>query len=598
MKKDQYENLYENIEPINRSVASLVVKTSYTRSDYAYYRDGVTQLETKNKKIQACKDAYDNNGLVNNTIDLMGDFGSKGIKITHPDEKIQKFINSWSKKVNIEDRTERILNCLYKTGIVYVHHIYGRASNSYLSKYIPIKYTLLNPTSIEIKQEKPGIINDNIEYILRFTGDEFRNSYESTSVYIPKTIEKNAKNSIPLNKNKLSVFHYRKDDWELYGHSIIYPILSDLEVYEKLRLADISALDGATSNIRLWTVGKITDNPQTTIIPTNAQLKKIQSIIEKGVNGGSLDLVMGPEVSFTESSTDVHNFLGADKYSPTLDAIYNGLGIPYILRNGGGGSNANSVISLKTLIERLEYGRKYIVDFWVSEIKKVLNILGIEYEIDPTVEFDVMILTDEAAEKKLLIELADRQLIDSKLIHSRFKINTDVVNAGLKSDEEKRNKGEIPEKAGPFDKFDKPQESGPGRPLNITETSKRNKKGTGPSKTTGELIVWATNAQHKISNICTPAILKKYNKKDVRSLTKEESNILEIAKASVLLHLEPYQDINESIVFDCLSKGRNKNLNNLLSIIDEYESKIKGLTMEQKRQINSIFYSEINNGEG
>lgn len=608
------DDLYDNIDPVyHKSSGSSVIKSNYTRSDYGYYRDGVSQIESRVKKLAACQEAY-NSTLLFSIINLMCDFTSKGVRIRHPDKSKQKILDTWFKKVEGIDRTERILSSLYRLGTVIIYHVYGRASNSYLSKYIPVEYKLLNPMSIDIKDETPGIINGNFEYILRYSQNSYRNYSESAVSLTPKALERNIREAIPLNKNRLTVYNYRKDDWEHWGHSIIYPVLSELEVLEKLRLADISALDGVISNVRLWTVGKITDNPQTTFLPSNAQLKKVQSLIQQGVGGGSLDLVMGPEVDFKESSTSIHQFLGESKYKPTLDAIYDKIGIPSVLRSANSNSRAtDDLISLKTFIEKLNYGRNIIVDFWTTEAKKVLKAFELEDSdsfIDPTVEFDYMVLSDEAAEKKLLIELADRNMIDSEFIHDKFRANTNIVNAGLKSDEELRKSKQIPPKAGPF--YDPQLElrekiktkisnttkkSNDGRPPNVIETNKRNKKGTGPDSSKAKLIIWASEAQNKISDICTPKVLKHFNKKDVRSLTKEETDKLEMTKASVLLNIEPFSDIDESIVLNSLSMGKNNFIPVLSSMIKEYELELGVLTTGQKRQFNSIFYASIIDGE-
>ena len=41
------------------------------------------------------------------------------------------------------------------------------------------------------------------------------------------------------------------------ANPLVYAILDDIVMLEKMRLADMSALDGAISNIRLWTLGNL-----------------------------------------------------------------------------------------------------------------------------------------------------------------------------------------------------------------------------------------------------------------------------------------------------------------------------------------------------
>ena len=41
-----------------------------------------------------------------------------------------------------------------------------------------------------------------------------------------------------------------------------------------------------------------------------------------------MDLVWGPDIELLESKTNVHQFLGEAKYTPHLNSVYAGLGIP------------------------------------------------------------------------------------------------------------------------------------------------------------------------------------------------------------------------------------------------------------------------------
>ena len=73
---------------------------------------------------------------------------------------------------------------------------------------------------------------------------------------IKKAIKRGDKR-IPLDPERLSIAYYKKDDWQKWAHPLTYAILDDIIMLEKMRLADMSALDGAISNIRLWTIGNL-----------------------------------------------------------------------------------------------------------------------------------------------------------------------------------------------------------------------------------------------------------------------------------------------------------------------------------------------------
>ena len=114
-KSSAYHRDFLNIET-NRSV-----RPQFTRRDYYAFR-GAEKIPSNQKRIiKMCMEAYDKVGIIRNVIDLMGDFGSQGIGLVHPDKTAEKFFNSWFKKVNGKERSERFLNNLYRTGNVIIY---------------------------------------------------------------------------------------------------------------------------------------------------------------------------------------------------------------------------------------------------------------------------------------------------------------------------------------------------------------------------------------------------------------------------------------------------------------------------------------------
>ena len=92
-----------------------------TRTDYDYFRpDEAVASSIKGIFYQADL-IYNRVGLVKNVIDLMGDFASQGIRLTHKNPRIQKFYKNWFAKVNGIERSERFLNNLYRIGNVVIN---------------------------------------------------------------------------------------------------------------------------------------------------------------------------------------------------------------------------------------------------------------------------------------------------------------------------------------------------------------------------------------------------------------------------------------------------------------------------------------------
>ena len=269
---------------------------------------------------------------------------------------------------------------------------------------------------------------------------------------------------------------------------------------EKMRLADLSALDGAISNIRLWTIGSLEHK----ILPNKSAINKLRDILASNVGGGTMELVWGPELSFQESSTDVHKFLGSEKYNSVLNAIYAGLGVPPTLTgmatNGGGFTN--NFISLKTLLERLQYGRDFVKEvLGKKEIEIVRQAMGFRYKAH--IQFDQMTLSDEAATKNLLIQLADRDIISHETLLERFKEIPQVENIRMRRELKKRD-AVGPQKAGPFhpppapEKKEEVSEKDNGRPLFKQDDGPRKQRVDTPRSKPGVAEIWFGQSQHLI----------------------------------------------------------------------------------------------------
>ena len=133
-----------------------------------------------------------------------------------------------------------------------------------------------------------------------------------------------------------------------------------------------------------------------------------------------------------------------------LTSIYAGLGIPPTLTGAAsGGGYSNNYVSLKTLVERLEYGREKLKHFWMNEIKLVQKAMGFRFPAE--IHFDSIILSDEAAQKQLLVQLADRDIISHETLLERFRELPTIEKIRVRREERARtNDAAAPKKAGPF----------------------------------------------------------------------------------------------------------------------------------------------------
>ena len=547
-----------------------------------------------------CMDAYEKVGIIRNIIDLMGDFGSQGINIVHRDKTVEKFYQQWIRNVNGKERSERFLNNLYKTGNVIVYRSYANVTPQ-LTNYmkalssdikveipnpekneIPWRYNFFNPLTVKMKDGNlslfMGLQNHTIttnSFFDKFkAGDIPNHVLETLPVNVKQSLKRGEKD-IPLDPERLSIFYYKKDDWKQFANPMIYAILDDIIMLEKMRLADLSALDGAISNIRLWTIGSLDHK----ILPNKAAINKLRDILASNVGGGTMELVWGPELSFQESNSEVYKFLGSEKYTSVLNSIYAGLGVPPTLTgmaNNGGGFT-NNFISLKTLVERLQYGRDHLVRFWEKELEIVRKAMGFRYKAH--VQFDQMSLSDEAAEKNLLIQLADRDIISHETLLERFKEIPQIENIRIKRELNKRDTVG-PEKAGPFhpppppevkeketpktvDLPPSPEDKQTdinidgGRPLFKKDDGPRKKRVETPKSKPGlaSAIVYAEESWTKISEVLTNAYLSSNGKKNLRQLTKGQFTDLEKLKLDVFTNFNIGDEVNENTIHNSLKNN-------------------------------------------
>lgn len=642
------------------------VRPSFTKYDYNAFRP-TEQVPYRQKRIiKMCMEAYDKVGIVRNVIDLMGDFSSQGITLVHPNKTIEKFYRNWFNQIRGVERSERFLNYLYRAGNVIVRRKTAKINKNkenelkraaaadispeqvkILKREVPWQYEFLNPLAVDYKQIGVG----KFELVMNLTNSTYQGLMNGPNkMLISEDLRKQLESGdrqIPLDMDAVQVFSYKKDDWLLWANPMIYAIIDDIMMLEKMKLADLAALDGAISNIRLWTVGDLEHK----IAPKKAIIDKLRDILASNVGGGTMDLVWGPELKFQESNSQVYRFLGSEKYQPVLTSIYAGLGIPPTLTGiaGSSGGYTNNYVSLKTLIERLEYGRTVLTQFWTKEIEIVQKAMG--FNLPAKIHYDTIVLSDEAAMKNLMVQLADRDIISQETLLERFGEMPEIEKVRIKREEKNRNNDpEMPRKASPFHNpnhksdlaklgvtngvldaeqyfediglpYNKenmvyspppaatpgspaPQAAKPkktsnpagGRPLLTQDKTKRATKRVLP-KSGEATALWALGAQKTIASFVNDIGLTHFNKKNLRSLTKKELTQLESLKLSILASLEPFEEVTAESVQQALSQNQ-KPSQSFLSLIEQMKkdftaSTQSAPTVEDLRYIYAVSYASF-----
>jgi len=610
---------YTDIEP------NITVRDDFTLEDRLRFRpseyigSNVKSYMTKSQK------AYDSVGLIKQVIDLMGDFASQGIRISHQNKSIERFYRRLWAKVDGSRVSERFLNNLYRLGNVVVVASYGKVSRKDQQnmtkaekRLIPFNYIFLNPVKVEIDGSYPEIFSGKRKYKLQLS-NKIKDAVKSGKA---PDFGKMDGDFLLLPEDKTYVYHYKKDDWDSWAKPMIHAILDDIMMYEKMKLADTSALDGAISNIRLWRLGSLEHK----IMPKAGAIDKLRDILASNVGGGTMDLVWGPEIDFKESNTQIYKFLGNEKYGPVLSAIYGGIGIPQSLTGSSSqnGGYTNNYLSLKTLIEKLEYGRDILLKFWTEQFEIVAKAMG--FKSIPEICFDHMTLSDETAEKNLLKELSDRHILSLETVRERLGESHIVENARIEKEQKDRESGKIPPKADPFHngnlvsdyvkiglqkdvlsiedvtdyKERKPPEGNAdlsqpkkvkknnGRPPFSGDQLPRKKKVVLP-RSKAETLLWSMDAQKRISEILNPVLIAQCDKRNLRELTKAEHSELELIKFVVLCGLDPFSEItHETVVASMKKMSKPKDTSSLCKSF--FEKNGREPNIEELRQIYCLAY--------
>lgn len=678
LQRTRASDIYRNMD------TNISVRDGFSRSDYNAFRPEESVPTDPKKIVSSCRNAYRKIGIVNNIINLMSDFTIQGAHLTHPNRQISKFYNEWWDKVNGFQVCGKFSKGLYRDGIILAQRTTAKLKAKDVEnlqrgwasaadtepeesfkpekREIPWKYTFLNPLTVSPLGDDLAIFSgDDVIYgldIPQHLVGRIRNPstaidkaiIDKMPVDLVRAVRAGVK-SIPLDSRKVRIFHYKKDDYEPWADPMLYCVMDDLIALNKMKLADLAALDGAISHIRLWKMGSLEHK----IRPTEAGVQKLADMLLNNVGGGSMDLIWGPELELVETGTDVYRFLGNDKYIPILNAIYAGLGIPPTLTgaNAAGGFT-NNYISLQTLLERLNYVRVLLIDFWEKEIKLVQQAMG--FRLPAQIQFDRMTLTDEAAEKMLLIQLYDRNVITLETIQERFKEIPELERIRDRREQRERETGKISRKAGPWnnpeleDNLKKialqtgiatPSEVGlelqekkagektglemktppagalpaknkgqpqQGRPKNSGDTSKRKKKRVIPraAANLATAFAYARKAQKEISSIVDPIWLETTGKSNGRQLSDEETTNVENFKLAMLCSLDLYEDVNEERVVKAFTNDNLCIPPNVYVLVKETTSKFvdkfdREPTMDEQRQIWASVYAlhkgDFDNGE-
>jgi len=630
---------------LSSSASTITKRSGFNRHDFDRDRPDDKLPNEHAEIIRACQAVYKKIGMVRNIIDLMTDFAAEGLELQHPIKTQERFYRAWAKKVDLIGRGHDFMKLLMRDANVIVRRKNAQISvpvanemskganitidtvdetkvsqtpqkigvekRKVRKREIPWRYTFLSPVLVEKISGEVGRFFGSDDVGLRIPRklaseiNKPRNKSEKAFVdKLPPEVIRAARTSsilVKLDMDKIYIDYYKKDDWEDWGTPFLYGVLEDVMLKEKMRLADMAALDGVINVIRLWRLGKSDQQ----IFPTPSAVDKLIGILDDNVGGGALDLVWDDMIDLQVEYPPTDKILGADKYVGVNSDIVRGLGIPDSLVGGQdlGTRNAQSAfVQLKTLVERLEYVRSRAITWMENELKLVAQAMG--FKRIPSISFGIMSLRDEAAEKQLMIQLLDRGIISAEKASEVFGTNYMIELERLKTEQNIREKNSgVLEKAGPYYRpqsvmekqtdltiqiekvkqgfrrdsvfpgdnnntndngggdnpsGDQPTDEGnnsPGRPPSTKDTQNRDSR---TSPTLSMLNVMSHGMLDRIDNFVDPKFLDLKGVKNIRLLTKSQKKELERVKRGILSVMQPNDQINQDLITQRMSEIKTK----------------------------------------
>lgn len=479
---------------LNVGTPGVGARDGFDRRDYESMRREEKIPDDPKGVMRAIGRAYNEHGIVRNTIDLQSDLVVQGIDWEHSSPGKKRFMKEWFRRVSGVGRsTEFAKQALLQHNVLVRRHLaflseadekklqrsqsFGAQSGppeplaasarpdidfpgdpASQRRSIPMRYTFLNPLTVDLADEAVAsfvgpeafrFFLDVPAHIVRKIRDPRNDAERALLASLPADIVaaiRKGGTKLMLDPDKVSAFYLKRNDWDAWAMPALRSILPDLQILRKMKLADVAALDGAISSIRVWKLGSLEHR----ILPPASVMLKLAQMLTANVGGGVMDLVWGPDIELIETKTDVHRFLGDTKYGPCLNFIFQGLGVPPTLNGTGQGGQqgyTNNSISMRTFTERLGSIRALLKEFWEGEARRVQLALG--WKRPATLVFDSL-FTDQAAERALYIQLADRDIVSVETIQELFGTIPEIEQIRLRKQRRQEEKGTGTRKRGPY----------------------------------------------------------------------------------------------------------------------------------------------------
>lgn len=611
------------------------VRKEFRQRDYDSFRPAEALPTSFKEVIFAVQKIYKNVGVIKTSIDLMSDFACEGLRFEHSIRGQQQWYNAWSTRINLQNIVHNFMLNLLRDGNVIIRRTTAQLTikqnkklkrgqakpdikiekdtKNVLKREIPWSYLFISPAVVTVEGGAAGeFINKTllsieiprklITMVKRPKNDIERAVIKELPEDVLKAINAGQK-KVLLDMTKVSVSYYKKADWETWATPLLFPVLSDVMFKNKMRLADLAALDGIINVVRIWKLGD--HNAKPPLLPKKAAVNKLLEILKSNTGGGAIDLVWDSMIDLKVEYPPVKDILGSEKYEQVDKDIMIGLGVPDILLGGNGANFSNAFLQLKTLTERLEYVRVRTLEWLRKEIKLIMEAQG--WKTPPHIVFERTNLKDEMAQKQLLMQMFDRNLISMETIQKEFQADFIVELERSRREQKVReeNPGLIVDQ-GPFVKDPvltntdiPPNPEDNGRPPNTPDITQRERKNINPRGDLCNLLLTADKLQETIDSEVDKIYLKRLGVKNIKSLKADQKVALEDTKTYLLFNCSANTIIGLKYIEEVLQTSTDF----YKKIVGEYKIQFNIFYFYNKREprlgenkkLKSFAWAEIHN---
>lgn len=371
-----------------------------------------------------CQKAYYNFAIFRNTVDLMTEFTSGNIYFTGGSKKVNKFIEAFFDKINLNDFQNKFYREYFRSGNVFIYRFDSKINEEDFKKInhtfgssmladdndlvVPNRYITLNPSDIQLTGNVTFVNPTYFKVLTDYELERVRNPRTEEDHQVLESLDPETKEAIkkgkrlgsvriPLPIEKVTAIFYKKQDYEPFAVPMGFPILEDLNWKSEMKKMDMAIARTMQQSILLVTMGDAPDKGGI----NQRNLLAMQKLFQNESVGRVLIADYTTKAEFVVPR--IADLLDPRKYQIVNEDIQ--VGLNNILTSGGE-KYANMQIKISVFVERLRQARQiFLHEFLRPEIKRICKSLG--FKNFPIPNYEDIDLDDSATADRVYTRLIE-----------------------------------------------------------------------------------------------------------------------------------------------------------------------------------------------